>query len=201
MRNPRGQLSHSGQALLPPDTLLRLLPLRDVAPYALNEVSSPKTNSPAAYLNIPYLPSFCPMLRLKGSTPLLDDLLYMLRDFLGRLNELKVGYLELLEFLAGIPEILVRSVVELHQRSGLCINEHNGICPLLEERAVSLLRLLYPPDILEPRVRLRQNLRKLPQRLDVLLRKRLRLHTVYCYRPPRKRHVQHRTNMLTTNFS
>jgi len=81
------------------------------------------------------------MFRFKGIGPFLDDFLDVLRDFLDRLNELKVRYLELLEFLAGIAEVLARPVVKLHQRSGLCINEHNRICRLLKDSAVSFLRL------------------------------------------------------------
>jgi len=140
------------QHLLPP------LAVGDVVPYALNEFFAPNGNSPAAYQNIPCLAILCRIFRFKGIAPPLNDVLDVLRDFVGRLEDLKVGYPELFEFLARITKVLVCFVVELQQRSGLPINKHNGFRRLIEKGAKSLLR--FPQRLLGPLAlhHIRQNL-------------------------------------------
>lgn len=90
-----------------PQRLFRALALADVAPYGLDELSATEPYSAAAYLDVPYLAALCSMFCLKDIAPFPDDLFDVLGNFLGRFDDLNLGYLELLEFVAGIAEALV----------------------------------------------------------------------------------------------
>ena len=117
------------------------LALGDVAPGALDEVSPPNGDRPGADVDVADLSALCPLLRLEAIGSLADDLLEVLGDLYAGLDDLEVGDRELLELLAGVAEALVCLVVELYQCSGLCVDEHDGVRRLLEDRAVSLFGL------------------------------------------------------------